>query len=495
MSAFFTPLNDEPIIDEQDLLGRRTLLNEMKHAIAEGTPPHVFGIHGDWGSGKTSFLRQLRYELTGERVLGPHEKLTGKQEKQSKDFATTNAHVTTIWFEAWRYQNESAPIVALLHEIRSQMTWRTHAAAQSKQHLQKYAEVAIRGGLLQMEQVTKMIGFQASKVQDAGEAWEREHLAVTLPSDQIRALLDEVLGQLLPSTGNEEWDDKRRLVVFIDDLDRCEAETAFRLLEGIKIYLNLTRCVFVLGLNQREIQRAIAKFIPSYKKESDEGEVLIRAQEYMEKLCGNIQHLPLPTPSAQAKIVGHFLSNVAKEPRAKDVNAEIVRLIGVEPSLPANPRRIKGLCNTIARLVMRRLHNLTNGEPIPIAEARVVLLVASLYQFHPAIYRVLASDLRFIEVLKRKAREVKPAGDAKSPTIHAVLDDLQLTFHQPPSAESSVTPASAPPSPESLFADPAYGNVLHCQRFLAAVGADEITEQQLRPYVSGNENDAAKFTI
>jgi internalin A len=80
MSEYFAPLNDEPVIDEQDLLGRRKLLDEMKHAVAQGTPPHVFGIHGDWGSGKTSFLQQLRYELTGERVLDPHEAETSPVE-------------------------------------------------------------------------------------------------------------------------------------------------------------------------------------------------------------------------------------------------------------------------------------------------------------------------------------------------------------------------------------------------------------------------------
>lgn len=124
-----------------------------------------------------------------------------------------------------------------------------------------------------------------------------------------------------------------------------------------------------------------------------------------------------------------------------------------------------------------------NGAVIPPNEARVVLVVASLYQFHPAIYRLLASDLRFIESLKSKAREVKVSGDTKSPLIHSVLDTLQLTFHQPPSAPQAVTPGSALPQPETLFADPAYGNVLHCQRFLAAVGADEITANQLSDYI------------
>lgn len=57
----YTIHNDEATLN--DKLLRSELRREFGLAISNCTPPHVFGLHGEWGSGKTSFLRQLRYEL------------------------------------------------------------------------------------------------------------------------------------------------------------------------------------------------------------------------------------------------------------------------------------------------------------------------------------------------------------------------------------------------------------------------------------------------
>ena len=56
--------NDEPTLF--DKLDRETLVQEVGDTIATCQPPHVFGVHGDWGLGKTSFLQQLQWYLSGE---------------------------------------------------------------------------------------------------------------------------------------------------------------------------------------------------------------------------------------------------------------------------------------------------------------------------------------------------------------------------------------------------------------------------------------------
>ena len=137
-----------------------------------------------------------------------------------------------------------------------------------------------------MEGVTKMIGVQHSKIHQANREWEAENLAAALPSHTLREHLRAAVGQLLPRERPGEVPPK--LVVFIDDVDRCEPEAAYRLLEGLKIYLTLDNYVFVLGMNQKAIEEAIAQRM---KAETSDNPTM-RAAAYMERLCQNVWRLP-----------------------------------------------------------------------------------------------------------------------------------------------------------------------------------------------------------
>ena len=176
--------NDEPAL--LDALDRGSLIKEVGEAIARCTPPQVFGVHGDWGLGKTSFLHQVQWYLTGDCPQQPAS-VTDELRKKANDTGADSpaqkcgvykAVVQTVWFDAWRYQNEAAPVVALLHEMRTQLSWGSRAL----NAVDRGAKVAVRGALLSMEELTRKIGFQYSRFQQANREWEVENLASALPS-------------------------------------------------------------------------------------------------------------------------------------------------------------------------------------------------------------------------------------------------------------------------------------------------------------------------
>lgn len=181
------------------------------------------------------------------------------------------------------------------------------------------------------------------------------------------------------------------MVIFIDDLDRCNPEMAYRLLEGLKIYLNLKNCVFVLAMNQQVITDAIAQ---AMKKDEPDARVKLRAEAYLEKLCANIWRLP-PPPKPH-----HFFTALLSDADATPKNAvDKVIAQGLRGFLPPNPRRLKALANLYNRLWARaKVSSLVITDE---DSALRVLIVAYVYQFHSELFQRWRHDPLFFEEMKR----------------------------------------------------------------------------------------------
>ncbi len=474
--------NDEPSL--MDALERRALIEEVGKAIAHCTPPQVFGVHGDWGLGKTSFLHQVQWYLTGDCPQQP-ESVTEKMKKDDARGDTSTRRcgvyerkVQAVWFDAWRYHNEAVPVVALLHEMRAQLSWRGRAAGTAS----RAAEVLTRGALLSLEELTKQIGFQYSKFRQASREWESENLAAKLPSHTLREHLCEAIRQLLSKGDGDE--NTTRLVVFIDDVDRCESEAAYRLLEGLKIYLTLDNCVFVLGMNQRAIEEAIAQRIgegigdrPPPENEGNYDRTMLAAA-YMEKLCQNVWRLPavrkpeqvlceLLKQTIEDEAIRSFISQGLKVSVAKEDMAP-----STYQCMPPNPRRLKGLANLIGRLSPRlpsREDRLNEEEMI--LEARLLLITAYIYQFHHDLHIRWEADLDLYNEIRdwcRTGKDLPFSNSLKLP----LMADVGSTESQP-SGQFGTT-----------YPDPTESSVFWIQPLILHLGT-EIAPQRFDRYLHG----------
>jgi predicted KAP-like P-loop ATPase len=436
-------------------------LRRVGEAVATCEPPHVLGVHGDWGSGKTSFLHQLQLYLTGTCPQQPETIAKTVETDTPLLVGRHGAHVTVVWFEAWRYQNEQAPIVALLQEIRTQLPWYSKALSQTK----KLGEVTIRSALLAFEDLTKKIGVQASKIEEVGNKWEQEHLATVLPSHMVRQHLEHALQTLLGDTKPKEGTPRRRLVVMVDDLDRCAPEAAYKLIEGIKIYLNLPNCVFVLGMNQRIIEDAIAGHIPKLDNPALQ---MLRAREYLDKLCQTIVHLPLARQPVA--LLRRYLEDV------QDFSAEpVCKILEQYACLPANPRKIKAFANLLRGYLPRFATELGDPQQSE-SRSRQAAIFTCLYHFHPELYRVLEAHPRFYLEIRLWAQFDKtvpdhPAFKALSPSEREIKTD------------ASTTTATPQPLSGNAYADPVEGNVFRIQKLIAESGPlteDAVVESLVR---------------
>jgi len=435
--------SDEPA--EVDGLHRQHIRDEIATVAATATPPLVLGVHGDWGSGKTSFMKHVRKELDEKHMN----------------------NVVTVWFEAWRYQNEPVPVVALLQEMRHAFS----KIEKIKTRFGKYAEIAFRTLLSSLNDLAKLVQleslpFSAEKIQLLGDQWEKEHLESKLAVDSLQQSLQEAIGILLP----ESEDPSPRVVIFIDDLDRCNPEMAYRLLEGLKIYLNLTNCVFVLAMNQQIVIKAIASVM---KKEDDDARVRLEAEAYLEKLCANIWRLPPPKHSHK------FLTDLLDAEQTTPIQAIADAAQISRPFLPPNPRRLKALANLYNRLWQRARvsDKIFLDHPDKNALALRILVVAYVYQFHSEFYQRWRHDPTFLEELRIWMQSGKPKliqnrenRDVPDPAFFALI---LPSFAKADTASSSPTPT---PNIISNYPDPSAPGVFWIAPLLQGPLADDGPE-------------------
>ncbi|MFK3650378.1 P-loop NTPase fold protein [Lysobacter enzymogenes] len=402
--------NDHPTLE--DKLRRSALVKAKAARIMKCQPAQAFGVHGDWGAGKTSFLRQVRYHLDGSNegcMDTPGQELEGDAYK---------GRVVTIWFEAWRYQHETSPAIALLQEIRRQFSvW-----AKVKGKAKKLGEVTVRSVLNGLDDAAKLLKLDAlplnpKGIQEIGEGWEKEHLEHRLGVDSIQAFLEASVSVILKSLAGPG----ARLVVFIDDLDRCTAKSAFRLLESLKIYFGLTNCVFVIGMNQQLVVDAVASCMPldylPHDPSLKEAAARIRAEAYLEKVCTDIERLT--PPYDVAGVFCQWLENgalaVVVRVSLNDGNGGKIRC------LPPNPRRLKALANLLDRwwpaldtLVMDRVD-----------KARAIIIIAYVYQFHSELFQRWQFNPAFYTHLQNWAAKAWPSWEGR-PGWPAYFSSLKL---------------------------------------------------------------------
>jgi hypothetical protein len=399
--------NDLWTLDDRLGLGRAG--DEVARMVLEVEPPFTLGVTGKWGAGKTSVMRQAFVTLGGqpikqERMLaepGEEERATTWQMRhwnnRKDELGWPEAYypwldgVLCVWFSPWQHQNETNPLIPLVKEIQAQF----EATLTTESRWYKKSKKALgtlnrRGGLAgakllehvadaAVSLVAQRPASLAKGMTDAiRQGWNEAepYLAAMSDGQRFHLMFEDAVDEVLTAIREQFTGDtgkvaeQSRLVIFIDDLDRCEEEVIVRLLEAIKLYLSSRRCVFVLGLDDGAVLEALGR----YWKRSDDSN-----REYLEKLFQCILAVPLPGPanvrdSIQGQLDKHGI------PHARKLVEDIDRLI--EP----NPRKLKNFVNGFC--ATWQLHS-TGDWATTEDEARRFLLFHYLRLYHRPVWRLL----------------------------------------------------------------------------------------------------------
>ncbi len=280
--------NDQPI--EKDNLGRDTILLGVASVVLKVEPPFVIGIYGDWGSGKTSFMRCLRNLLDGEQRNSDldnnnHNSINNRFNRSFGE----EVDLPVIWYNPWKYQFEEEPILPLLEEIKNQIPERAwNKVAKSIKLViedpifRVIGKAALGVGSLVGPDWLDALEKSGSKIFGNGNSSTIRNIFQDF--SKLDSHIEESAKLLLEELQVKKGNLPRKIVVIIDDLDRCESEFVVKMLESLKLHLLNKYCVFVMGAADERVKDSLI----TQKIASDHKS----AEEYLEKIVQLSIHLP-----------------------------------------------------------------------------------------------------------------------------------------------------------------------------------------------------------
>lgn len=256
---------DEPA--SEDGLDREQIAKELASIAMGCGTPMVIGIYGGWGSGKTSLMNLMRKHIDAT--------------------VNHNRQVKTVWFNPWEYQFTENIAVLLVSAIAKQCD--VFSEEWVRGLLGKTATLtgAFAGMLPGFSGARKGMGDLAQMVMNQME----QELAIK--SDMKKAI-EKALTKV--KNGSSQ---PARLIVFIDDLDRCVPEQTRGLLEALKLYLTHEGCVYVVGADSRAVEASVEDH---YRTSSSP----ISGAEYLEKIV----QIPYRLPGLSMQTKKNYLDNL-----------------------------------------------------------------------------------------------------------------------------------------------------------------------------------------
>ena len=518
-----------------DQPAKRDRLNIGRYAAAlarlvllPDTNPLTIGIHGPWGSGKSSFMELVRQELIKQAaaevtpLLGTgledlerqfqakeHELLTAGTSSQQDaigqqlaelderrqpllaDMETT-AHrlLITVPFNAWRYENATQIWAGLAAAVTSRLegvipfwprVWaRARYAAQLRgvEFWLGFVGPVVATAIIAFPLVVTGLGLRAQaggKLPDwldwlrtvfplapvivglAFILWRFYLLAKPIGARVVeyvspRSYRDQlgfqhqVLADLefIRTTVTRRFYSGKatvaprlrvpRVVVFIDDLDRCSQDHIMEILQAMNLILGASDFFVFLGIDTDMIHRAIADH---YHLAADDPQSERFSESYLRKIIQLSFHLPATSPEARFDFVSQMFSAQARSEyqrqvvvsggadhlskegdgplnfdrslvmrsrklvpkNVKDTREELQAFADFKVFVQGNPRELKRLVN-----VHRLTKILLQRSEVPLTPARQRALVEWL------VFCARWPDL--VDDVMRSARDAPPAGDA-----------------------------------------------------------------------------------
>ena len=343
----------------EDRFGIGSYVDSLCRFITDSSTPLTVAIQGEWGSGKTSFMRMIESKLCDKRI----------PDSQRFD---------SIWLQTWNLFLESDQemaarklFISLITQISAYFSNLTgDNAATNKDNIRHSIKTISTLALNMLNVETESV----DRLWDTMGLEDRVSSSIT----DVKSGLEQLIDQHIATPNNGITD--KGFIIFVDDLDRLEPSMAIVLLEAMKNLLDIHNCVFVLAVDFDVVKLGVTQ---KYGHDRINGRNV--AQDFFDKII----QLPFSVPVSQYDVMPMILERLNTmqflrgnyEYAAKRSIIENIFLLTTNK----NPRSIKSILNALQITVQMERRSTTAPE-----YRLMLLLLVALHKAFPTTYMLLA---------------------------------------------------------------------------------------------------------
>ena len=406
-----TPIGDF----DHDLFEFRPFLERFVARIESMTEDwRLLGLFAPWGCGKTSALKLCMGLGTGTLQMDPNSRLSLSDQ--------------CLWlppFETWRFERAGQLELAVLWHIRKSLpknVQRRKTLVAALGRLAAATTLAAANVTSSAVAGVRVVSEAVDALRAVDDSFASDGLVSSSPTLQMCELVERVAMEF-DAVGKaickgQTYD---RVVVPIDDMDRCSPEAATRLLFSLKHLLVSDRFLFVVAVDRVALARFLTLFYGMTLDEED-------SQWFLEKLFDDWVELPTPE-------FNRMLSKLCELPEMKARGGDKFRNRfhgSVLRDVPRNPRKFVRACERFMRLLRAGAKNRGTNETCWLLKFALCVLYAE----HPAAFDALSAGLskphdgqkegdRLVSFCKTYRKEIMGAPLMRGPTSAGGVESQQ----------------------------------------------------------------------
>lgn len=329
--------SDVPISNQkEDKFQRYGFAKRIANTIVERESEDciVIGVYGAWGEGKTSVINFIETELKGKE------------------------NILCIKFNPWRYYDENSLLTQFFQKLATTLN------ANLKKDKEKLGDFFKKYGKLLSIDVP-LIGNMGEKVEAAGEILAEVDIETL--KERIGAILKE---------------NKSRIVVFIDDIDRLDKNEIHSVFRLVKLTADFTNTTYILSFDEEMVAAAIGERFGEGNQKS--------GRNFLEKIIQVPLKIPVAQPEALKKFCFELIDNAIESNNVKFNESEIRRFVSEFTS------NILPKLDT-PRLAVRYGNTLSFSLPLLNGEVNLVdlMLIEAIKIFYPGYYEFIKLNPEF----------------------------------------------------------------------------------------------------